>query len=338
MAYITLNKNNFFHNLDAIANKTKSKDKIALVLKDNAYGHGLLEVSSMAKEYGIKRAVVKSYNEALEIDGYFEYILVLADFPQAKNDKIRYTINDMNSIEKFPAGTKVELKVDTGMHRNGIKIDELKEAFFKIKEQGLVLEALFTHHRSADELTSEWFWQNENLKKVKAEANYLDEEFGFKALRIHSSNSASLFRHCDFDEDMVRVGIAAYGCLELPSSFNQVELKPVLSLFASKVSSRKLKKGEAIGYGAIYVTDKDCRVSNYDFGYGDGFLRICSNNYITPKGNKLVGRVSMDNSSFLADDNKLLIFDDAAYMAKSAKTISYEVLTSLKPDLKREII
>ena len=60
MAYITLNKNNFFHNLDIITKKTKSKDKIAIVLKDNAYGHGLLEIASMAKEYGITKAVVNN--------------------------------------------------------------------------------------------------------------------------------------------------------------------------------------------------------------------------------------------------------------------------------------
>ena len=85
MAYITLNKNNFFNNLDIIAKQTKSKDKIALVLKDNAYGHGLLEISQMAKEYGIKKAVVKSYDEAMKIENYFEYILVLADYPSSNN-------------------------------------------------------------------------------------------------------------------------------------------------------------------------------------------------------------------------------------------------------------
>ena len=88
MAFITLNKNNFFNNLDIIANKTKSKDKIALVLKDNAYGHGLLEVASMAQTFGITRAVVNSSEEALKIENYFEYILVLADFPQNYNEKI----------------------------------------------------------------------------------------------------------------------------------------------------------------------------------------------------------------------------------------------------------
>jgi len=332
MAYIILNKNNFFNNLDIIVNKAKSKDKVAVVLKDNAYGHGLLEVSLMAKEYGIKKAVVKSYDEAKQIEKYFEYILVLANFPQEKNDKIRYTINDINSIKRFPHATKVELKVDTGMHRNGIKMNELEIALDKIKEQGLILEAVFTHHRSADELTSEWFWQNENFAKVKKRVLGC----GFKDIRFHSSNSASLFRHVDFNEDMARVGIALYGCLELPLAFGELGLKPVLSVYADKLSSREIKKGEAVGYGATYIAEKDCIVSNYNFGYGEGFLRICSNNYTNPHGKKLVGRVSMDNTSFIAQDEKLLIFDDATKMAKNAKTISYEVLTSLKSNIKRE--
>ena len=329
MAFITLNKNNFFNNLDIIANKTKSKDKIALVLKDNAYGHGLLEVASMAQTFGITRAVVNSSEEALKIENYFEYILVLADFPQNYNEKIRYTINDINVINKFPSGTKVELKVDTGMHRNGIAMSEITDAKSKLKEQGLILEAVFTHHRSADELSSEWFWQNQNFEKVKKE---------FSDVRFHSCNSAALFRHDDFNEDMARVGIAAYGCLELPCGFEELGLKPVLSVYADKISSREIKKGQRVGYGATHTAQVDCRVSNYNFGYGDGFLRISSNNYTNPNGEKLLGRVSMDNSSFLSSEESLLVFDDAKEMAKSAQTISYEVLTSLKKKLKRKII
>ena len=334
MAYITLNKNHFFHNLDIIANKTKSKDKIALVLKDNAYGHGLLEVASMAKEYGIKKAVVQSYNEAIQIENYFEYILVLADFPQGVNDKIRYTINDINSIQKFPNATKVELKVDTGMHRNGIDKNQLKEALLLVEEQGLNLEAVLTHHRSADELTSEWFWQNKNFTEIKKQIKELvDGE-----VRFHSCNSAALFRHGNFGEDMARVGVAAYGCLELSSSFSEVDLKPILSVYADKISSREVQKGNAVGYGATFIAKENCVVSNYNFGYGDGFLRISSNNYTSPKGYELCGRVSMDNSSFASDVERILIFDDARVIAKSAKTISYEVLTSLKETIKREII
>lgn len=111
MAYITLNKNNFFNNLDIIAKQTKAKDKIALVFKDNAYGHGLKEMSNLAKEYGITKVVVQNDEEAKEIENLFEYILVLADIPRVKSQKVRYTINDISSISKFPHAETVLLSL-----------------------------------------------------------------------------------------------------------------------------------------------------------------------------------------------------------------------------------
>ena len=338
MAFITLNKNNFFNNLDIISKRSKAKDKIALVLKDNAYGHGLLEVASLAQEYGISRAVVQSVAEAKKIEDFFEYILVLADFPKEKSKKTRYTINDIKTIKQFPKNTKVELKVDTGMHRNGIAMSELEAAFEMIKKQELRLEAVFTHHGCADEPGEFFDLQNRNFDEVKRSSKELAKKYGFGELRFHSCNSAALFRTENFDEDMARVGIAAYGCMQLPSAFDEKALKPVLSLFAKKISSRELKKGDRVGYGATYTADKDCVVSSYDFGYGDGFLRVCSNNYSTPNNIKLLGRISMDNSSFLSDENELLIFDDARVVAREAKTIGYEVLTSLKADIKRVLV
>lgn len=339
MAYIKLNKNNFFNNLDIIAKHTKSIDKIALVLKDNAYGHGLLEIASLAKEYGITKAVVRSNLEAKAIEKFFDYILVLADIPTSQSSKIRYTINNIEQIEKFSPHTKVELKVDSGMHRNGISFDELQSAFEKIKKANLALEGIFTHHRSADELSSEWFWQKQNFKKIKEESLRLAKIYGFDTMRFHSSNSAALFRESFFDEDMARVGIAAYGCLELPKSLDVEGFKSVLSLWASKNSQRVLSEGKRVGYGGEGEIVKDGVVSNYDFGYGDGFFRLCTKEgYKTPDGIAIVGRISMDSSSFLSDKEELLIFDDARAVAKYAQTISYEVLTSLKSYIKREIV
>ncbi len=334
MAYITLNKNHLFNNLDIIAKLTCDKDKIALVLKDNAYGHGMLEVATMAKEYGIKKAVVQSNAEAEIIQEYFEYVLVLADIPKVASSKIRYTINDIKTIKKFPKDTKVELKVNTGMNRNGIEIHELDSSLSLIEKQGLELEAVFTHHACADELDGVYELQKKNFELVKDGLKSKSQ----KSLRFHSCNSAALFRETSFDEDMVRVGIAAYGCLELPSSSKATELKPVLSLYAQKISSREINAGEGVGYGATFSADKKMIVSNYDFGYGDGFLRVCSNSFYTKDGVKIAGRVSMDNSSFLSDEDELFIFSDARDVAQFANTISYEVLTSLKANIKRDII
>ena len=78
MARILLNKENLFYNLSVISEQTKSKNKVAIVLKDNAYGHGILEIGTMASEFGIKKAVVRTLNDALKIEKLFDYILILA--------------------------------------------------------------------------------------------------------------------------------------------------------------------------------------------------------------------------------------------------------------------
>jgi alanine racemase len=334
MAYITLNKQHFFHNLDIIAAKTKSKEKIALVLKDNAYGHGLLEVASMAKEYGITKAVVRCQVEAMMVREFFDSVLVLAEIPNEADEKIAYTINDKAQIALFPPHTKVHLKVDTGMGRNGIKIEELQETLSLLKHYNLQLQAVFTHHSSADETTQIYAQQKERFLEVKQ----LCKSFVENSVAFHSCNSAALMREEDFDESIARVGIAAYGCLEMPYLEDETLFKPVLSLYAQKISSRILEKGECVGYGATFCAQESCVVSNYDVGYADGFFRACSNTYVTPQNIPIVGRISMDNSSFATQDEELLIFNDARKVALHVSTISYEVLTALKPYIKRIII
>lgn len=340
MSYIELNKSAFYNNLDIIAKKTADVDKIALVLKDNAYGHGLNEIAKMAKEYGLSKVVVRNTQEADRIKDLFEYILILSpDFSLPSQKNYIYTINCLDDLDKVSSTHRMELKVDTGMHRNGICMEDLQKAFERIKEKNLNIEALFTHYRSADAMSSEWFWQKKNFEEIKAKSHSLMKELGILTkLRFHSYNSAGVFRISKFDEDMVRVGIAAYGCLQMDKGFKQTGLKPVLSLYAQKISTRLLKKGEKLGYNATYETKEDMYVSNYDVGYADGLKRSLSNNYKTPQGYNLLGRVSMDNSSYNSTKQKLLIFDDANKIAEFADTIGYEMLTSLSPYMKRVIL
>ena len=307
------------------------KDKIALVLKDNAYGHGIEQMAKLAKSYGITKAIVRCNPEAQMVKEYFDYILVLSDIPQVADERVVYTINALEAIPRFVKGSRVELKVDTGMHRNGVAIDAIDEAIATCKKAGLKLEGIFTHFRSADELSSEWFWQKERFEAIKR--RYKEEGF-----RFHSANSAALFREKRCSEDMVRVGIAAYGCLDMPSSFNLPTLRPVLSLVAEKVATRELKEGEAVGYGATFRASKAMSVSTYDIGYADGFSRALSNNFSASNGAELVGRVSMDNSSFTCKDEHLELFDDARVVAKRIDTIAYEVLVALKPYIERRVI
>ena len=333
MAHITLKRSAFFHNLDIIAQLCGHKDKIALVLKDNAYGHGLLEMATLASEYGITKAVVRTVDEAERIQHCFNYILILADTTYSTNPKFHYTINSLQEIEKIHCNSKVELKVDTGMHRSGIRESEMQEAFELIHKHGLQLEAIFSHHRSADTLSSEWFWQKKNFERIKNKARKRHD----KALHFHLNNSAALFREGACEDDMVRVGIAAYGCLELDVTLETPALKPILSLHAKKLVTRNLHVNERVGYNGQYCAKQEQKVATYNIGYADGFMR-CASQYSTPDGAKVLGRISMDSATFSTSQDELLIFDDARELAKATSTISYEVLTSLKAHLKREIV
>ena len=334
MAKILINKANFYHNLQQIALKTGSKEKIAVVLKDNAYGHGLETMAQLAAEFGIAEAVVRDLAEADRIRKYFRHILVLGG--KARNNAVcSFALNDLDDIERAEEGARVELKVDTGMRRNGIAMDDLERALERIAQRGLELVGVMTHFRAADEMGSALFWQQKAFETVKQRV----KAAGFDDVRFHSHNSAAILRSQHFDEDLVRVGIAIYGYSELPDTFETVPLKPVMQLVASKVSTRRLKRGERVGYGGDFVADREMTVSTYDLGYGDGWCRGNSfAPFVTAEGLPILGRVSMDFISLESDKDEVVIFDDAQKAAKQLGTISYEVMTALSKDIERVVV
>ncbi len=334
MAFITINRENFYYNLHQIAQKIGSKEKIAIVLKDNAYGHGLELMAKLASEFGIKEAVVRNYSEAMRIGLLFERVLILSG-EVIESDKFTYAINSLDDISHIPKGTKVELKVDTGMHRNGIGVDEVDEALEQIGVYRLELVGLMTHYRSADELTSELFWQKRRFEEIKQRVR----ERGYSDIRMHSCNSSASLRLDSIDEDIVRIGISAYGYNELSYPFDTIRLKPILTLYASRVSTRVVKRGERVGYGGGFVAPKDMTISTYDLGYGDGWCRGDSSRpYTTSEGLSIIGRVSMDLISLESSDDTIVIMDNAQEASRQFRTISYEVLTALSVEIGREVI
>ncbi|CAA6807202.1 MAG: Alanine racemase (EC [uncultured Sulfurovum sp.] len=336
MAFIKINKENFFHNLSQFVQKTGSKESIGIVLKDNAYGHGLELMAKLSQEFGLTQAVVRSYAEAKIIKPYFKHILVLGD-QAIFDEQCSFTLNSLEDISKAQKGSMVELKVDTGMHRNGISFDELEEALELIKEKKLIFKGVMTHNRSADELSSELFWQQKKFKKVVG-VTMSHSNVDSKSIRFHSFNSASALRlPCD-NQDFIRLGIGAYGYSELPSVYESLNLKPVLSLHANRISTKTLKKGQRIGYGGTYIAPHNMTVSTYDLGYGDGWMRSSSlKPFITAENLPLLGRVSMDYIIVESSENEICIFNNAQNVAEQFQTIPYEITTLLKETTKRII-
>jgi alanine racemase len=338
MAYIVLKKDNIFHNLRLIEQRVSNKNKIAVVLKDNAYGHGLVQIASLCKEYGIKKAVVRDHNEALIIKDYFETIICLT-ISKEFDSSFEYVINDLKDFNNIPANTKVHLKIDTGMHRNGIFFDDLELAFDKVVEKDINLQAVMTHFRSADELSSEFFWQSKEFEKVKQKSKELIKKLNLHEIYFHSKATHSIFRSDCSDDDMVRVGLGLYGYLDLPKVFKDFGLKPVLSLWANKISQRELCIGQKIGYGGAFICKEDMVVSNYDLGYADGFPRLNEyHDFFVSDEEKILGRVSMDNLSINSNKDKIEIFNNVNKLANITNTINYDILVKLKPNISKLIV
>lgn len=340
MPTIILNKKNYIHNLEIISKQAGSKRKVAVVLKDNAYGHGLTEIASMANEFGITKAVVRTCEEAKKIKDYFKDIIVLSDTTIHNfSHTFHIVVNSMEQLERMPKNTNIHIKVDTGMHRNGISPNTLEVAIHRALKKNLNIKGVMTHLRSSDSLSCELFWQKQIFKQVKKTTVNICEKLSIPLPMFHSSNSSALFRTNYFDDDFARTGLAQYGYLDSDPIFNIPNLKPVMSLWANKVASRKILKGQKVGYGGGYIAKKDMHISTYDIGYSDGFLRLNEkHNYTTADGYKILGKVSMDNCSINSIDEKVCIFNDVRELAKIHDTISYEIMTTLNQNIKKEII
>ncbi len=340
MSLIKLSQSALNANIKEISKKAPI-EKIYAVLKDNAYGHGLLQFGEMCARGGMKNAIVRDKNEALRLSTSFQNILCLAE-PQefGAYENIHFAVNSFALLKEMPSRSKIHLKVDSGMHRNGVAPNELIAALELAYARNINIYGVFSHFRSADELSSESFWQEKKFLELKKIIVEFCNAKGIKIPIFHIQNSAGLFRSGSLGEfDVARVGIALYGYLDMPKAFEKPNLTPVLSLWADKISSRTLKAGQAIGYGAIGKINRDSVVSVYDIGYADGFMRVkCDGEYILPNGSRLIGRVSMDNICVESEEKCVCVFENAENLAKRYNTISYEIITRLNPSINRVVV
>ena len=293
-------------------------------------------MAELSAEYGIKHTMVRNINEANRTAKYrFETILILYEIPtQDYPENYIFSINSLKDLEDCIKNCKIELKIDTGMGRNGILPSQINEALKIIEKKSLILHGVFTHFSSADENDTITYAQEKLfLDSLTILKSQIDTDF-----RIHCANSAGAHKVNNDLYDMARVGIGLYGYLDIPEAKEMVE--PVLSLHATKISTRILNKGDTINYGATYVVPNDnFIVSNYDVGYSDGFFRLNERKKAsTVKNKEILGRVSMDSLSVQGDDKEICIFNNARVLAKVHDTIHYEILTNLHASVPKSII
>ncbi|CEG23975.1 Alanine racemase [Planococcus massiliensis] len=286
--------------------KQAGKAEVIAVVKADAYGHGVVEVSQRAIASGIRFLAVATPDEALFLrkQGIDTRLLVLgatpeAFIPVAQQEEITLAAISLAWLEMASKAAnpklrplKIHLKIDSGMRRVGVFPEDTEQAINFIRQNHFSFDGLFTHFATADEESGALFQQQ--VKEMRAVIASVSDP----SVMIHVSNSAAAIMHPDLAYDGVRIGISLYGIA--PSAYveNQmaIGLTPAMSLETEIVHVKKVKAGEALSYGATYRAKEDEWIATLPIGYADGMLRGLQGQEVLVRGMRMpvVGRICMD--------------------------------------------
>lgn len=298
------------HNIKETRKHIKPGTKIMAIVKANAYGHGVLEVTNALEDlvdaYGV--AMVE---EALELRraGLDKMVLILGYtgedwFPELIENQISQTVYTWEMAEqlncaaaKLGMKARIHIKVDTGMSRIGfLPTDENIKMIERIAELPCIeIEGIYTHFARADERTIEaaripFQIYMEFVRKL--------ETAGISIPVKHVANSASIIQFPEANLDMVRSGISTYGLYpseEVPKDI--LKLHPAMQWKAKISYVKTIEKGTAVSYGGTYIAEKEMRVATVPVGYADGMKRDLSNKgrvLVHGKPANILGRICMD--------------------------------------------
>jgi alanine racemase len=295
---------NFRHNIQLIRDAVK-RSKIMAVVKANAYGHGSVEISKTAIKAGCEYLGVAFVEEGIELrqNDITVPILVFGAHDssvllKAIDYNLDITITSLQQIEairKENIKCKVHIKVDTGMHRVGFKIEDYEDALTLIlNSKQFEIKGIYSHFATSDAIDTTYAEQQINHfnQIIEISEKYLQHDVLF-----HMANSGAIMNFPDAYFDMVRPGVMLYGGLPNPNFKTNWDLKQVMQL-RSKISLTKfLQKGESVSYGRKYYTTKNTNIGVIPIGYADGYSRALTNKaevIINNKKYPVIGTVCMD--------------------------------------------
>jgi alanine racemase len=356
-----INRENLVHNIGSIKRLVPSAEIIAVV-KANAYGHGIVEVSKILEQEGIGFFGVAFANEgvSLRLGGIDKDILVLVPgnsyetkiFPQYDLQVAVSSIDFLRtlSVESVRQGKtlKAHLFIDTGMSRDGVfpgqAVDFMKEA---TNLPNVEMVGLMSHFATAD---SHPDFARTQLERFISTKDTLSKA-GFNFKYVHIANTAGLVNFPESQFTAVRPGLSIYGYSPAPDMAEKLDVRPVMTLKTKVMLVRRIKKGDTVGYSMHFVSDKDTNIATIPIGYGDGFTRLLMHKaecLINGKRYKLVGTVCMDESMVDVGDDDVKPGDEvvligsqdgesilADQIAGSLGTIPYEITTAVSARVPR---
>jgi alanine racemase len=319
--------------------------QLCAVVKADGYGHGAVWAAKAALAGGAGWLAVATAAEAEDLrrHGISERILVMGALTREDQRIAQAAEADVVAWTPDIAGSRVHVKLDTGMGRLGTKDRELARSLVRDEVVGVM-----THFATADEPGDDHF-----RRQLERFGEFVEEVRRERPeLIVHAANSAATYRDAAARFDMVRCGIAIYGMDPFHEDPDARDLEPALSLQSYVAALRRFDAGESAGYGRRWTAGTPTWVATVPIGYGDGWRRGLSNHCDVLVGGRrfpLVGTVSMDNVTVdLGEEPDASVGDEvvligrqgeerilAEEVARRLGTINYEVTCGLSPRVRR---
>jgi len=353
-------------NLQLIRGDLPKSVQLMAVVKDEAYGHGALDVARVAVEEGAWGFGLSTLEEAMTLRdaGITAPLLLLGERQEAELEwcvahDLTVCVNEPHTVRalakvaaKFGKQVPVHLKIHTGMSRYGVRWDEALPLIQKVvAEKSLSLEGVMTHFSQSDE--TEKTFANLQFARFNEVLRAMEQRKISVKLR-HTCNSGGFLDLPETHLDMVRVGILIYGVFPSTVCRKILGIEPVMSVKAKIAAIQKLKPGEVVGYGMRYTAKTGRRIAILPIGYGDGFPRVRNEGWALIHGRRapLLGGIAMDALMVdITDIPEAQMWDEAVIMgrqgseeitvrdiAKLKNSVTYDVLTSWRLRLRRKSV
>jgi alanine racemase len=353
-------------NLQLIRGDLPKHVRLMAIVKDEAYGHGALDVARVAVEEGAWGFGLSTLEEAMTLReaGITAPLLMLGERREAELEwcvahNLTVCVNEPHNVRALAeiaarSGKQVpvHVKIHTGMSRYGVRWDEALPLIEKVvAEKSLRLEGVMTHFSQSDEIDKTF--ANLQFARYNEVLHALTQRNISVQLR-HTCNSGGFLDLPDAHLDMVRVGILLYGVFPSQVCRKIEGIEPVMSVKARIAAIQKLKPGEVVGYGMRYTAPTERRIAILPIGYGDGFPRVRNEGCALIHGQRapLVGGIAMDALMVdITDIPQAQMWDEAVLMgkqgadeitvrdiAKLKNSVTYDVLTNWRLRLRRKSV
>ncbi|MEW5902520.1 MAG: alanine racemase, partial [Acidobacteriota bacterium] len=341
--------------------KKRVKVPIMAVVKANAYGHGLIEVSKTLQKAGADWLMVGKLQEAFTLreagvacpilnfgpfDGRDGAEIISQNISQAVYTEDAALLDEAAARLKRKAAVHVD--IDTGMGRTGVPTENALRLIDKIASfRNVTIEGVCTT------LTEDSEFDREQLRRFLDLCSAAQNRGISLGLR-HAASSSGVFYSSEFYLDMVRPGITLYGYYPSPQTRegDSLGLKPALRLAARIVFIKDLLAGETLSYHRVFKAQKDMRVATAGIGYSDGYPpQLGGKGWVAVRNKRfpVLNAVTANHAMIdLGDDREVKIGDEVRlidYFAGSGLTADslaeqggisdYKILLGLSPLLPR---